>query len=110
MSLGDRLIAFIADVLKWIWHFSFDQLYMLFHHSWHALPPWKIVVLAVVVIVVALSLWSYVVEFAYRLLDLVYAVIYALAGVLVLGLIAFVTNWFISQVHIPALDKLVAFN
>jgi hypothetical protein len=64
----------------------------------------------VVALIILGYLWSYAMAFVWRLWGLVVGFGYALVGVFALGLVALAANWFVRSVHIPALDRLIAWN
>ena len=101
-----RFVQLITDLIATIWNFAIGQFVILFNHSWGSLPFWKTIIVIVVIVVVAYYLWPHILAFVMKLIDLLVAFLYMIPGILVLGALVWLVNWFIRAVHIPALDNL----
>ncbi len=105
-SIGDRILAALYEALTFMWHFSLTQLSALFNQPWQGLPWWKSLLILVLVVIVALALWSHIVSLLWRLVEASVALLQMFVGFFVLGLLAFAANWFIRAVP----NNLIAFN
>lgn len=98
----------IEALFVWIWYFSTTNLERLFNLPWTTQPLWKLIVILVVILVIVVIAWPYARAFLYRLVGIMVAFLYLHLVVLGLGLLAMVTVWFVTRVHVPALDNLTA--
>ncbi len=102
----DRFINLVVDIFRWIWNFSIHQISVLFGHNWAHLPFWKLIVVVLIIVVIVILVWPHLYSFFWRLVEMLVALIYLIPFVFLLGLLAWVVNWFIFNVHSPYLDSL----
>lgn len=55
-------IQAIFRLFEWAWTWSFGQMMSVFQSDWQSLPPWKIVVLALVALALAYVIYRIVME------------------------------------------------
>lgn len=99
-------IAFIFKIVQIAWTWSFGEIVRVSQSNWQALPIWKMVVLAVVLIGIAVmgykvlrQLWDAGEKLLRAFVALLAVLVSVLPYVLVAGVIAFAGGWVIKNVN-----------
>ncbi len=99
-------IAAIFKFLEIIWTWSFGQIVSIMQSNWQALPLWKMVVLAVVMLALAFMAWKVLRQLwdaGEKVLRAFVALLAVLVGVLpyvlVAGVVAFAGGYVIKNVN-----------
>ena len=99
-------IAAIFKFFQLIWTWSFGQMVTIFQSDWQKLPIWKMIVLAVVVIAIAytlykaaLQLWEAAEKILKAFIGLLSVLITILPFIVIAGLIAAAGGWVIQNVN-----------
>lgn len=99
-------IAAIFKFIQLVWTWSFGQIIAIFNSNWQALPIWKIVVLAVVVIAIvyvlykaAIQLWKAAESIFKAFIGLLSVLVTILPFIVIAGLIAAGGGWVIQNVN-----------
>lgn len=99
-------IAAIFKFIQLIWTWSFGQMIAIFNSNWQALPIWKIVFLAVVVIAIVyvlykaiIQLWKAAESIFKAFIGLLSVLVTILPFILIAGLIAAGGGWVIQHVN-----------
>ena len=107
ISFLQQGIAAIFRFIELVWSWSFGQIIAVFQSNWQALPIWKIVVLAIVVIAIVyvlykaiIQLWKAAVQILKAFIGLLSVLVTILPYVLVAGLIAAAGGWVIQNVNL----------
>lgn len=99
-------ISAIFRFIEVIWQWSFGQIIATFQSDWQSLPPWKIAVLAIVVLAIVyvlyravIELWRAAEQILKAFVGLLMVLISVLPYVLVAGLIAAAGGYVIQHVN-----------
>ena len=99
-------IAAIFKFLQVIWTWSFGQIVSIFQSDWQKLPPWKIVVLAIVVLAIvyvlykaAMQLWKAAEQILQGFIALLSVLVAILPFIIIAGLMAAAGGWVIHNVN-----------
>lgn len=107
VNLLQQGITAIFKFVELVWQWSFGQMFAIFQSDWQALPIWKIVVLAIVVIAIVyvlyrgfFQLWHAAEQIFKAFVELLMVLISLLPYILVAGLIAAAGSYIIQHVNI----------
>jgi len=99
-------IAAIFKFFQLVWTWSFGQIIAIFDSNWQALPIWKILILAVVVVAViyvlykaTIQLWAAAAQILTAFIALLNVLVSILPFILIAGLIAAAGGWVIQNVN-----------
>lgn len=102
-----QAVTAIVQFIVLVWTWSFGQIVAIFQSNWQALPVWKIVVLAIVVLAIAyvlskavFQLWAAAEQILKAFIGLLSVLVSLLPFVLVAGLIAAVGGYVIQNVNL----------
>lgn len=106
VNLLQQGIAAIFKFVNLVWQWSFGQMFAIFQSNWQALPIWKIVVLAIVVIAIIyvlyrgfFQLWRAAEQIFKAFVELLMVLVAILPFVLLAGVIAAVGSYVIQHVN-----------
>lgn len=106
VQLLQQGIAFIFKIVQIAWTWSFGEIVRVMQSNWQALPIWKMAVLVVVLIGIAVmgykvlrQLWDAGEKLLRAFVALLAVLVAVLPYVLVAGVIAFAGGWVIKSVN-----------
>jgi hypothetical protein len=106
VNLLKQGIDAIFRFVELVWQWSFGQMFTIFQSNWQALPLWKIVVLAIVVIAIIyvlyrgfFSLWAAAEQIFRAFVELLMVLVSVLPYVLLAGIIAAAGSYVIQNVN-----------
>ncbi len=106
VNLLQQGIAAIFRFVDLVWQWSFGQMFAIFQSNWQALPLWKMLVLAIVVIAIVYvlyrcfwSLWKAAEQIFKAFVELLMVLVSVLPWVLLAGLIAAAGSYVIQHVN-----------
>lgn len=106
INLLQQGINAIFKFVELVWQWSFGQMIAIFQSDWQALPVWKIVVLAIVVIAIIyvlyrgfFALWRAAEQIFRAFVELLMVLVSVLPFVLLAGLIAAAGSYVIQHVN-----------
>jgi hypothetical protein len=106
VSLLRQGIEAIFRFVELVWQWSFGQMFEIFQSNWQALPIWKIVILAIVVVAIIYvlyrgfwSLWKAAEQIFRAFVDLLMVLVAVLPYVLLAGIIAAAGSYVIQHVN-----------
>lgn len=106
VNLLQQGITAIFKFVDLVWQWSFGQMFEIFSSNWQALPVWKIVVLAIVVIAIVyvlykgfFALWKAAEQIFRAFVELLMVLVSILPYVLIAGLIAAAGSYVIQHVN-----------
>jgi len=106
VQLLQQGIAFIFKIVQLAWTWSFGEILRVAQSNWQALPIWKMVVLAIVLIGIAVmgfkvlrQLWDAGEKVLRAFVALLAVLVGVLPYVVIAGVIAFAGGWVIKSVN-----------
>jgi hypothetical protein len=106
VTLLQQGIEAIFRFVQLVWQWSFGQMFEIFSSNWQALPVWKIVVLAIVVIAIVyvlykgfFALWKAAEQIFRAFVELLMVLVSILPYVLIAGIIAAAGSYIIQHVN-----------
>jgi hypothetical protein len=106
VNLLQQGITAIFKFVDLVWQWSFGQMFEIFSSNWQALPVWKIVVLAIVVIAIVyvlykgfFALWKAAEQIFRAFVELLMVLVSILPYVLIAGIIAAAGSYVIQHVN-----------
>lgn len=106
VNLLQQGIEAIFRFVQLVWQWSFGQMFEIFSSNWQALPVWKIVVLAIVVIAIVyvlykgfFALWKAAEQIFRAFVELLMVLVSVLPYVLIAGIIAAAGSYVIQHVN-----------
>jgi hypothetical protein len=106
VTLLQQGIEAIFRFVQLVWQWSFGQMFEIFSSNWQALPVWKIVVLAIVVIAIVyvlykgfFALWKAAEQIFRAFVELLMVLVSILPYVLIAGIIAAAGSYVIQHVN-----------
>ena len=104
-NLIQTAIAAIIDALQFVWIWSFGQIFAVFRSDWQSLPVWKIAVLAITVIAIAVLLyvaarrmWAALLGVFKALIAALSAFVYVLPYIVGAGAVAFAGAYIVKSI------------
>ncbi len=106
INLLQQGITAIFRFVELVWQWSFGQMFEIFQSNWQALPPWKIVILGIVVIAIVyvlyrgfFQLWRAAEQIFKAFVELLMVLVSVLPFVLLAGVIAAAGSYVIQHVN-----------
>jgi len=100
-------ITAIFKFIQLVWTWSFGQIIAIFNSNWQALPAWKILILAVVVLAVVyvlyralFQLWAAAAQIFTAFIALLNVLVTVLPFILIAGVIAASGAWVIQNINL----------